>query len=74
MVQTTNISYGWVCPRCETVNSPFKHTCDCVPKGQFQQSRYTTTVVNETDLIQWTRNNGVSGGVAYTDGELVRVE
>ena len=24
------ISYGWVCPRCEKVNAPWRETCDCV--------------------------------------------
>lgn len=23
------INYGWVCPKCNNVNAPWKSTCDC---------------------------------------------
>lgn len=25
------IMYGWVCPRCGAVHSPYKYSCDCTP-------------------------------------------
>ena len=23
--------YGWICPRCQKIHSPFSLTCDCPP-------------------------------------------
>ena len=28
-VSSSPIEYGWVCPRCNRVNAPWKSTCDC---------------------------------------------
>jgi hypothetical protein len=25
------LMYGWICPRCQTVHSPFTSECTCMP-------------------------------------------
>ena len=29
MEKQENSQYGWICPRCDKVNAPWKSECDC---------------------------------------------
>jgi hypothetical protein len=41
-----NHSFGWECPRCHTINSPYKLTCSCLPKVE----NASATNVKLTDM------------------------
>ena len=32
-IPQVSIANGWICPRCGTVNAPWKDKCDCIPAG-----------------------------------------
>lgn len=34
--ETTHSPYGWTCPRCYKINSPWKGNCDCEPPSNTQ--------------------------------------
>lgn len=40
-------SFGWECPRCHIINSPYKLTCSCLPK---LVNVSTTGTVKLTDM------------------------
>lgn len=33
---SSHIEYGWVCPKCNRVNAPWKSTCDCFTNNNWQ--------------------------------------
>jgi DNA-directed RNA polymerase subunit RPC12/RpoP len=40
-----NILYGWICPRCGKVHSPYSTQCDCPPSSIISNSvTYTYTL------------------------------
>lgn len=44
-LQPNTYLYGWICPRCQKVHSPFSLTCDCPPP-------YIISTGTSTDLKQ----------------------
>lgn len=43
-------SFGWECPRCHIINSPYKLTCSCLPK---LVNASTTGTINLTDMDEF---------------------
>lgn len=54
MVQTTNIQVGWLCPRCDKINSPWQYQCNCKSK---EQETITTTTINDRVTTSATNIN-----------------
>ena len=38
--------YGWICPKCGRVNSPYTTTCPCYKRSDYNTS---TTLLNKVD-------------------------
>lgn len=61
--------YGWVCPRCNRVNAPWKSTCDCVANN-WQVNWGKTTADHENwwkTYITCTQADTKVGGYDYYD-------
>ncbi len=70
------IKYGWVCPRCGKVNSPFTKQCNCGPekRGNYYLDRSyhptTTTPPSRNfnltaDACKYCSNNPANGGSGF---------
>ena len=41
----TGMLYGWICPRCGKVHSPYSTNCDCPPESKVWTGTSTKTDV-----------------------------
>lgn len=78
---TPVVKYGWMCPRCGKVNSPFTKQCDCEPEKKSNYSldwSYHPTVTapparnfNFTaDACRDCSNNPANGGSGFCNCTL----
>lgn len=49
-------SFGWECPRCHIINSPYKLTCSCLPKLVNASATGTVVSSHENDEASWYGN------------------
>src|SRR5262245_47612425 len=53
--------FGWECPRCHTIHSPFKMSCDCAPPVVSKSSGETFCVWNPIGDAMWGNKARLSG-------------
>lgn len=66
---SSHIEYGWVCPKCNRVNAPWKSSCDCVASN-WQFTWGDTTADHENwwkTYIKCTTADTKVGGSDYYD-------
>ncbi len=62
--EKTSYPFGWICPRCQTVHSPFVISCNCPPN-----KTYTFSGVGASDNIPVPRRINDDPSYTYQYGE-----
>jgi hypothetical protein len=68
---------GWICPRCQRVNAPWKEGCDCMPYCPWpiinpfppQPSPYPIPSTGDPQTGQWTVTTVKTGEAICDSGK-----